>query len=116
MDIKELAKLILDNGYSAALLNEAIDKEKKEREAERLKQEANTLKAKDKLIEAAFNYAYVAGLATQEELDDVDLDKVYKYLDSIEKSVSALKKMKIKINPVEMDRDLDIIKRFVEGI
>lgn len=113
MNINELAKTILDNGYSAALLQEAINKEKAEREAERAKQEADILKAKDKLIEAAFNYAYTAGLATQEELDAVDMNKIYKYLDSLENSIKTLNKIKY-TSPIDVD--LDIIKRFVEGI
>lgn len=116
MDIKQLAEMFLDSGYSAALLNDTIKDLKAEREAEKLKQKSKIRESRDNLIQAAFNYAYVAGLATQKELDSVSLDKINEYMDSIEKSIKALKQMKITIKPVDTDMDMDIIKRFVEGI
>lgn len=114
MDIRAMAEMFLDSGYSAKDLNETLKMVKEEREAEtkRLQQESAKREAREDLVQAALNYALVAGLATKEEIDKVDPNLLFKYLDNMEKSIKTIKKIKVK--PVDVD--LDIIKRFVEGI
>lgn len=116
MTIREIAEMFLDGGFTAEQMNDMVRKVKKEREAEKYRRESQILQAREDLVQSALNWALVAGLATKEEIDKVDPTLFFKYLDNMEKGIQTLKNMKVKVIPKPMDADLDIIKRFVEGI
>jgi hypothetical protein len=114
MDIREIAEMFLDGGFTAQQMNDMVRKVKEEREAEKHRRESQILQAREDLIQSALNYALVAGLATKEEIDKVDINSIFIYIENLEKGIKTLKNVKVKAVP--KDVDLDIIKRFVEGI
>jgi hypothetical protein len=114
MDIREIAEMFLDGGFTAQQMNDMVRKVKEEREAEKHRRESQILQAREDLVQSAFNYALVAGLATKEEIDKVDINSIFIYIENLEKGIKTLKNVKVKAVP--KDVDLDIIKRFVEGI
>ena len=116
MTIREIAEMFLDGGFTAQQMDDMVRKVKKEREAEKYRRESQILQAREDLVQSALNWALVAGLATKEEIDKVDINAIFKYIENMEKGIQTLKNMKVKVVSKPMDADLDIIKRFVEGI